>query len=160
MIARAGSTGLWIVSSSLLIWAVSRYAGVGSDLWSVRKRRELPAVVQLRDPPNADSLGNAAERATRLNPFRPDRSFADSSAAAPGVPAPNMAPNAGAQLSVRGILGGPPWIVVLQGLPGAPNAVVLRSGDTIAGFSLMRVRRDTVWLRGPQSQHTLTLSAR
>jgi hypothetical protein len=109
---------------------------------------------------SSDSIDEAAALAVDYNLFRSDRTSVDTNVAAVGS-APQRPPAAPpATIMVRGILGGPPWTVVLQGVPGAPNPVVLRVGDTIAGFFLVRVKRDTVVVRGAGSTLTLPWATR
>lgn len=66
------------------------------------------------------------------------------------LPQPEM------HLVLRGVLGGPPWSVVIAGLPSHPGTVLLRHGDTVGGLALVKVARDTAVLRGGGRTHVLT----
>lgn len=63
-----------------------------------------------------------------------------------GPPPPPRAPRPG--LSVSGIIGGPPWSAVLEGIPGQQRSTVLHPGDTLGGLRIRAVRRDTVVITG------------
>ena len=56
-------------------------------------------------------------------------------------------------LAVSGIVGGPPWIAILTGVPGRAGAAVVREGDSFADLVVRSVSQhgvvvsapDTVW---------------
>lgn len=107
----------------------------------------------------ADSLLGAMDRVSESGLFASDsdNESDDGSTAPPLNPtAVPMRPT----ITLRGLLGGPPWIAVVQGLPGIPGPVVLRSGDTLAGFSIVRAGRDSVVLSGNGTSLTLSLGTR
>jgi hypothetical protein len=58
---------------------------------------------------------------------------------------------------LRGIIGGPPWSAILEGIPGREGSVVLRRGDTIAALRVRAVRRDTVVVEGADTTWRLTV---
>lgn len=163
MIARRMVRALWIAVASLAATAAWRSYVTQERLHAPGGAPGLATLVDIPEGPTTDSLDDASVLATDANPFRWDRSAADPSAQAAGplggtIPGAVSAP--AVQISLRGILGGPPWTAVLTGVPGAPGAVVLRVGDTIAGFSIVRIRRDTVVVRGAGSVYTLTLMSK
>ena len=57
-------------------------------------------------------------------------------------PPPPRPPNP--VLALAGILGGPPWEALLDGIPDHPGATVVREGDVVAGLRIRAVRRDSV----------------
>jgi hypothetical protein len=61
-------------------------------------------------------------------------------------PPPPRPPRPG--LAVSGIIGGPPWSAVLEGVPGRESGAVVRAGDTLGGLCVRAVRRDTVVITG------------
>jgi hypothetical protein len=52
------------------------------------------------------------------------------------------------RLTVSGILGGPPWDALLDGIPGTTTGVLVREGDTLSGLRIRRVTRDSVEVSG------------
>jgi hypothetical protein len=61
-------------------------------------------------------------------------------------PPPPRAPRPA--LTVSGIIGGPPWSAVLEGVPGREGGAVVRQGDTLGGLKVRAVKRDTVTISG------------
>jgi hypothetical protein len=116
----------------------------------------VPALPEHRDP---DSLLAAIEVIAEGNLFRPDRSRPDSVPAAPlaaGPPPPPAPPKA--PLKLRGLIGGPPWDALIEGIPGHEGAVVARVGQTLGGITIRAVRRDTVIAQGMDTTWKLTLA--
>lgn len=104
-------------------------------------------------PAFPDSVYAAAERFLERTPAAPlARRIADSAVSLP--------PSQPAQRpTLRGILGGPPWSVVLAGLIPSGEPILMRVGDTIAGFVVLRIARDSVVIRGGGIRHTLKLGS-
>jgi hypothetical protein len=50
----------------------------------------------------------------------------------------------GGTLMVIGVLGGPPWQAVLEGIPGQAGAVVVREGQSLGELRIVRIRRDSL----------------
>lgn len=69
--------------------------------------------------------------------------------------APPPSPVRAIQLS--GIVGGPPWSAVLEDVPDREGAVIVNSGDRVAGLFVTAVTRDSAMLRGPDSSFVLRL---
>lgn len=59
-------------------------------------------------------------------------------------------------LALVGILGGPPWFAVIEGIPGRETGVLLRTGEDAAGIRLLRIKGDTAFLRGLDTTWVLT----
>jgi hypothetical protein len=59
-------------------------------------------------------------------------------------------------LSLRAIVGGPPWQAVLAGVPGEPETMVAIGSD-VRGLRVQSITRDEVVLRGGDSTWTLTM---
>jgi hypothetical protein len=51
-------------------------------------------------------------------------------------------------LAISGIIGGPPWSAVLEGVPGREAGAVVHPGDTLGGLKIHAVKRDTVVITG------------
>lgn len=72
--------------------------------------------------------------------------------AAPPAPAPRP------KLVLRAIMGGPPWLAVLDGLPGQEGSVTVREGATFEKLVVHSVGRDTVVVQSPDTTWKLTIS--
>lgn len=102
---------------------------------------------------NGDSLMLAASAISDGNLFRANRGTSDPSSA-PVPPAGAVMPKP--QLVLRGLVGGPPWEVLVEGLPGREGTTVLRTGQEVSGVTATSVRRGTAVLRGYDTVWTLT----
>ncbi|HEX7051889.1 MAG TPA: hypothetical protein VF188_16905 [Longimicrobiales bacterium] len=51
-------------------------------------------------------------------------------------------------LVLAGIVGGPPWIVLVEGIPGRESGIILVEGEETYGFRLERVHGDTAVISG------------
>ena len=111
----------------------------------------------------AESLARAAAVIVERDPFRLDRRPSSvpyapvmSEAALPQVARPPKP-----VLVVTGIVGGPPWEALLEGIPGHSASVVARRGDvlgdSIRRLIVKRVGRDTVVVAGMDTTWTLTV---
>ncbi len=63
-----------------------------------------------------------------------------------------------ATLTLRGIVGGPPWTALVEGLPGSNNTLAVATGDTSGLWKVVVVSRDTVVVRAAGSSVTLSVS--
>jgi hypothetical protein len=107
----------------------------------------------------ADSLTRMGERVVAHDPFRLGRRPSEVAykpepeglpPPAPGSPRP--------ALRLTGILGGPPWRAVLDGVPGREGSVVVRSGDVLDKLRIGTVKRDTVIITGMDTTWKLTMT--
>jgi hypothetical protein len=112
-------------------------------------------------PLRADTAALAAS-ATRLrgqDPFRIDRKPADVRYD-PWAPPPSAVAPAPAQprppLALAGLVGGPPWNAMIEGIPGREGGVLLQLGDSIGGVRFTALRGDTVFLTAFDTTWTLT----
>jgi hypothetical protein len=102
-------------------------------------------------PIDVTSLTAAATTLRDRNPFRLQRRpatrrvnpFEVVQAAPPPTPATPRP-----TLSLAGILGGPPWHAVIEGVPGREGGTLLGIGEEANGIRLEQIRRDTVVLAG------------
>lgn len=100
----------------------------------------------------------ASEALVARDPFRLERKPS-------GVPftlAVESAPSAVARpprpaLAVSGIIGGPPWEALLEGVPGRQGSALVRRGDTLGGFRVRSISKDTVKVSGLDTTWTLTI---
>jgi hypothetical protein len=103
--------------------------------------------------PNSDSLMLAAAAIADGNLFRANRR---AGAVFPASAPPDAVVASKPQLVLRGVVGGPPWEVLLEGLPGREGTTVMRLGQEIAGVTPISVRPGTATLRGYDTLWTLT----
>ena len=143
--------------------------GLGTLSWH-RQSRALGLPVEaapLRPAASLPSVGASAdaERAVAAivesNLFRRDRQPPDAGSVAAAqlqaaTPQPLAPPKP--RLVLRGLVGGPPWNAVVDGIPGRERGIVLRTGDTIAGLTVRGVRAGEVIIRGMDTTWTLKLS--
>ena len=157
MNARVAEIALWIGAvAALSIGAMSTRRLIAEARARTGPARvAASAMPQPRDP---DSLLAAIEVIAEGNLFRPDRSRPDSLNVSPvqGAPAPPAPPKA--SLKLRGLVGGPPWDALIEGIPGREGAVVARVGQTLGGITISAIRRDTVIAKGMDTTWKLTLA--
>ena len=137
-------------------------------------RRSLPtesAIAAVPVPPvvaprvsalDPDTLASAARRVVEANPFRVNRVPAlirigrpiDLTAQPRTAPAPaRVRP----PLGVKAIVGGPPWTALLEGVPGATGATVVREGAKHGELTVLAISRDTVTVSAPDTVWKLTI---
>ena len=108
------------------------------------------------DRPSGDSLLAASEVISAGDLFRAEREPAPDNAVLQGAataPYATVRP----QLVLRGLIGGPAWQAIIEGIPGVEGAVVLRTGETRDGLTLRAVRRDTAVLTTKDTTWKLTV---
>jgi hypothetical protein len=108
----------------------------------------------------ADSIDGSVAYTVANDPFRLSRQPA-SVAYAPAregmVPPPIIrAPRP--NLVLRGIVGGPPWRAIIEGIPGHDGGTLLRQGDTVAALLVRAIGRDTVIIKGADTTWRLTVT--
>lgn len=89
------------------------------------------------------SIARPIFRSDRLAPshdFDPERE--QDRSAPPDPPAPKPA------LSISGLVWGDQPAAVVEGLPGIEGSMVLREGDSAAGFKVVRIEGERVIIRG------------
>jgi hypothetical protein len=120
---------------------------------------ELPVVATMTAPPTSAALDSAVDDITDRNLFRPERASAEERE---GSPAPGsmamIVPSSKPHLVLKGVLGGPPWDVVVEGVPGRDGAVVIRVGESVSGITVRAIRRDTAYVRGFDTTWALPLT--
>jgi hypothetical protein len=80
----------------------------------------------------------------RYDPWQPPTMIATAQVASRPIPV------------VTGILGGPPWLAVVEGLPGEEAGVVLGIGDKLSGYTVRAIRGDTVVIATEDTVFRLT----
>jgi hypothetical protein len=146
-----------------VLWAL---AGAGALLAIVVARHVVPRPVPVVPDSRSvlptvmsfapDRLADAADRVIEHDPFRLDRKPARMAFGETGGGTTAPPPTPMRLITLKGVLGGPPWQAVLGGVPGRAGDVVVRTGDSLAGFRVRRVTADRVIIAGPDSAMTLT----
>jgi len=158
---RALIAGTWalvavVALASIMAWA-SAVPTSGPGPLSPTRSKELE--VGSAAPIDTAGLGAAASRirdqdlfrwerkptSVRFNPWEPLKPPPSNVRAAPR-PA----------LVLVGIVGGPPWTALVEGIPDRPGGVLLRVGEETAGIRLVEVRGDTARLSGVDTTWVLT----
>ena len=100
----------------------------------------------------------ASESLVARDPFRLERrpSGVPYSAATEAAPPPAPRPPR-PTLAVAGIVGGPPWEAIITGIPGRSEAALVRRGDTLGGFHVRSITRDTVRISGMDTMWVMTI---
>lgn len=155
--ARVGRFAPWL--GAALSWLVAA--------WAVRSSLPSPPGAPLGaqfgvarvQPFDSAGLATSADDVRARNIFRVDRRPPTvrlepwpAAPLAPVVAAPTVARPV---LRVVGLLGGARAQVVVEGVPGFERGLLLRSGEEVGGYTLVRITGDTVVLRGRDSTWTL-----
>ena len=150
-------TALWVATLAALSLAAAGWRGAGAHAESPPSA--TTAAAPIHGWPGVDTLRRAARLTTDRNPFRVDRRPATVAfdAQLEGEPAPPPPPVPRPPIVLVGILGGPPWQAVLDGIPGRGGSVVARAGESFGDLHVRAVRRDTVIVQGADTTWRLTI---
>lgn len=142
-VSRLVETGLWGAAVALLVTAAAGARAPRTGVSAVPRGASRAAET-------ADVNGDAAaSQLVAEDPFRAAR-HPSPIAYRPDIEgAPPPPPRASRPaLGVSGIVGGPPWSAVLEGVPGREGGALVQAGDTLGGLKVRMVRRDTVVITG------------
>ena len=150
------------VEGTLYVIAVSLSSAAG---WRITHRALPRPPAQVVTAPGlprphatTDSLDDAIALIAAENLFRPERASAKDADVANGTAGtPPVARPPKPSLVLRGVLGGPPWDAIIDGVPGHAGSVVLRTGQQSGELQMRAFRHDTVFIRGMDTTWTLTL---
>ena len=148
----------WAIAALIVLASMRAWATV---VPSVRTPAP-PMLPSPGSPPAIDTTAlDAAAAALRdRNPFRVARRPADvrfspweprTQHSEPTAPTPRRP-----TLALVGILGGPPWIALVEGIPGQESGVLLSVGQEANGIVLREIQGDTAVLVGLDSTWVLT----
>lgn len=144
IVATAGSIAAWATAIPASTPTSSRGA-VGTAA------PETPA-------PDTMALAASAARLRLHDPFRLERKPADvrydpwQPVTTPAIAAAPVRPT----LSLAGLVGGPPWNALVEGIPGRESGALLLLGDSAGGLRFVALRGDTVVLAGFDTTWSLT----
>jgi hypothetical protein len=150
------------------LWCVA-FAGAVSSLveWHRVTPPAYPPVSPLlqASPVWIDDFGSdvqirAATALVEGDPFRLERSpasvrYQQTLEGASGAPSPPAPPKP--MLILRGIVGGPPWEAMIDGIPGRQGSVLVHQGDALGDLNVRTISRDTVTIRGADTTWKLSM---
>lgn len=152
------------------VWvAVVLTAGASALAWhqgaSIPIAVERPALAAPAPPPShePDAWKEAAALVIERNPFRVDRRPADAAFSLQpdkGTRTTRSAPEpppSRPDLALAGVIGGPPWHAVLEGVPGQRTGRLVGPGDRLGDLRVLAVRHDTAIVAGFDTTWVLTL---
>jgi len=157
-----------VPSVPLLARAVLLLLGVGGAVASISTLRQdtadyvVAAAVRLvAEPPQARASTGPVDLITlarRTTPFRLGRKPPPERYGAPPVSvAPPPSPVPKPQLTLSGILWGREPAAIVEGVPGQEAPVVLRPGESIGPFRLIRIEAGRAVIQGMDTTWTLTV---
>ena len=146
-----GSAACLLVAA-VYMWLAEKPLPGGSES---RSKVEPPGAAQL----DTNDLDAAVEEVIMRNPFRLSRrpSGVPFGSEAQLIPQPAPAAPPRPRLVLAGLVGGPPWVALLEGIPGRDGPVAVRQGDTLAGLSIRDVTRDGAVIADLDTLWRLTL---
>lgn len=159
MKARAIEALLW--GAAVLMAAVAAVAAGGTRP-TAESTQPLgwTAVTPEPQPFDAGALTEAAAAIAATDPFRLERQASRVPYGAQPTP-PEMPhsppPPPRPALSVSGIIGGPPWEAIIEGVPGRDGGVLVSVGQLLGELRIRAIHRDTVIVEGPDTMWILTL---
>jgi len=147
----------WVLTASALGFAAGgSWRPAGQVISSLQPRRASLPVPRKVD---RKQLRSYAESVVSRDPFRLTRR-PPAVAFGAAVPNPQLAAPRPPKPALRlaGIIGGPPWQAILEGLPAHAGGVVVSAGEQVGEFRIGRVTRDTIIVRGSDTTWILTLN--
>jgi hypothetical protein len=107
-----------------------------------------------------DSLAAAADAITAIDPFRLEHrpstvAYRPELEGTPPTPRPPAPPKP--TLALAGLVGGPPWAALLDGVPGRDESVLVHAGEVLGGLQVRRVSAAGVTISGMDTTWHLTL---
>jgi len=145
--------GLWVGSLVIVVVTVSSLRN--EPIARVPTRSPAPTIAQFRSKSTATPRVDVVIEG---NLFRPERNPAPPEIkSAPRPEPPPRAAEAKPRLQLRGILGGPPWTALIEGIPGRQGARVVREGDLISGFTIVAINKESVTVTRPDTSWILTV---
>ena len=122
---------------------------------------KVPEIAQSFDDSLDDALESAEASIVSNDPFR----LANAPATVRYDPGDDLAPSATGviqaaplrpTMTLKAIVGGPPWQAVVDGLPGQPANTVVRAGAKYDKLVARSVTRDSVVIQGPDTTWVLS----
>ena len=149
--------GLWSMTVlATVVAAIEVRASTTAPMLAARPALRAPAEPRRLD---ADSIAQAVAYVVANDPFRLSRQPATTaySPALEGLAPPVVTRPPRPSLVLRGIVGGPPWSAIVDGIPGRDGSALLRGGDSVGTLVVRAVKRDTVIINGADTTWRLTV---
>ena len=148
-----------------LLWIMTIVIAMIAAVGGIVRRDQSPVAVPVipEAQPAAKTIASAKSANDRVRAilagdvFRRERSAPDSAVSAPRPTTPQPTAPPRPRLVLRGLVGGPPWNAILEGVPGHDGSYVVRTGDSVAGLKIRSVRRDGATIRGMDTTWILKL---
>ena len=129
---------------------------------TVAEAAPVDSVRRFADAVSAESLALAEEVIVANDPFRfsntpPTVRFdplGGSPRAQTSEPARSVSPRP--VLTLKAIVGGPPWRAIIDGVPGQPTGVIAGSGERFDRLTVREVTRESVYVQTADTSWTLT----
>jgi type II secretory pathway component PulC len=156
--ARAITSAIWIAAITVGLVAVSEWLSESAES-GANAHQQVRTVLPFTLP----SLAKMKKDATLIverDVFRLERHPARIPFHRDMLGTPPVAPAANAprpQLIVAGIIGGPPWEALLNGLPGREGTVLVRAGQILDGLRIRSINRDSVVVQGVDTTWRLAM---
>lgn len=155
----------------MLLWSAALAAVVETAaVWRQALRGQTAAAATVWPAPSPDALpapDSLTVLTTRIvggDAFRLDRKPAAVSYRAAGdsaIPGPPVAPPTPRPvLTLVGIVGGPPWAALVNGIPAHDGTMLVRVRDTLGGLRIAGVSGDGVTITGLDTVWHLTTKRR
>ena len=140
-----------------------------------RWRAALPALryestrIDLAIPSVADSLeamlAHAEDLTVTNDPFRlvnepASVRYNPNSDNVVGGSVATVAPPLRPTMTLKAIVGGPPWQAIVDGIPGQPQGTLVRAGNAFDRLIARAVTRDSVVIQGPDTTWVLSFRRR
>ena len=144
---------LVLIGSALLGWRATRRPRITAPpiIWPIERSAAFATSRML------DSVATAIARS---DPFRLERrpssvAYGTQPEGAPVAPPPPKPPKP--DLTLAGIVGGPPWVALIDGVPGKSGSVLVHAGDTLAGLRVRSLGPNGITITGLDTTWKLTL---
>jgi hypothetical protein len=144
---------LTLIASTLLAWREGRPHPIAAPavIWPIERSAAYPT-------PRA--LDSATKAIVASDPFRLERrpssvAYGSQPEGAPVAPPQPKPPKPG--LALAGVVGGPPWVALLDGVPGKSGSVLVHAGDTLAGLRVRSLGPNGITITGFDTTWKLTL---
>lgn len=152
-----GRAVTWLLTALLFTSTIERVR-VGTTATAVSPPPQRSEITATLAPIPTDSLNVLADRIVEADIFRLTRrpSPVAFGTAGEGGPPPTPTPPK-PPLALAGVVGGPPWIGLLDGVPGRDQSVLVHAGDTVGGLRVRTVTRNRVVIAGFDTTWQLTV---